>query len=155
MGVTGCGKSTVGRLLAERLAVRFVEGDDLHPAANRRKMESGIPLDDDDRRPWLDAVADRIEEAGRAGTGLVLACSALRESYRERLRRADPGLGFVWLHGTEELLRRRLADRRGHFMPPALLDSQLAALEEPSGALRVEVGPPPAEIVAEILRRLR
>ncbi len=127
MGVSGSGKSTVGGLLAERLGVPCAEADDFHPAANIAKMAAGHPLDDADRAPWLDAVADWI--AGRAAEGGVVTCSALRHRYRDRLRLAAPEVFFVHLDGPEELIAERLAARREHFMPATLLRSQLDALE--------------------------
>ena len=131
MGVSGSGKSTVGRLLAGRLGVPYADADDLHPPANVAKMASGQPLDDADRAPWLDAVAGWI--AGRGEHGGVVGCSALARRYRDRLRRADPALFFLHLDGAPDLIAARLADRREHFMPPALLRSQLAALEPLAG----------------------
>jgi gluconokinase len=132
MGITGSGKSSVGAALAQRLGVDFVEGDDYHPPENVRRMASGIPLTDDDRAGWLQALATRIREAKDAGTGLVLTCSALKRSYRDVLRTAAPELQFVFLKGPRAVIAERLAGRRGHFMAASLLDSQLATLEEPS-----------------------
>lgn len=127
MGVSGSGKSTVGGLLAERLGVPYAEADDFHPPANIAKMSAGRPLDDADRAPWLDAIAGWI--AGRGDRGGVVSCSALRRRYRDRLRAAAPGILFVHLDGTAELIAARLGARTRHFMPPGLLDSQLGALE--------------------------
>jgi carbohydrate kinase (thermoresistant glucokinase family) len=127
MGVSGSGKSTVGAELAARLGVPFVDGDALHPVANVAKMAAGIPLDDADRWPWLDAVGARLAESR-----VVVACSALRRSYRDRLRAAAPDVRFVLLDGSRELLAARTGARLDHFMPPALLDSQLATLERPA-----------------------
>ena len=132
MGVSGCGKSTLGRLLAARLDVEFIEGDELHPPRNVELMASGVPLTDADRAGWLDALAERLRAASQAGRGAVLACSALRRAYRDRLRAAAPDLRFVHLHGDPALLRARMAGRRDHYMPAALLDSQLATLEAPA-----------------------
>lgn len=126
MGVSGCGKSTVGVALAERLRVPFVDADDLHPEANIAKMASGQPLDDADRRPWLEVVGRWLAEQP---DGAVTACSALQRSYRDLLRQHAPGVRFVHLDGSREVLERRQAGRRGHFMPASLLDSQLATLE--------------------------
>lgn len=132
MGVSGAGKTTLAEALARRLGAAFVDADDLHPPANRVKMSAGRPLDDADRAPWLDAVAGVIGGWARDGVSGVVACSALKRSYRDRLRRADPGLVTVFLDVDEAELKRRLAERRGHFFPPALLVSQLANLEPPS-----------------------
>jgi gluconokinase len=125
MGVSGSGKTTVGKALAERWGVEFVDADDLHPESNRRKMSSGTPLDDDDRRPWLQDVAAWLGEHPQGG---VTACSALKRSYRDLLR-GDGEVRFVLLHGDRDLLESRLQARQGHFMPSSLLDSQLDTLE--------------------------
>lgn len=128
MGVSGCGKTTVGIALAERLGARFVEGDRLHPQANVAKMQAGIPLDDTDRWPWLDAVAAVLAKSGP----IVASCSALKFSYRDRLRaRSGVPLHFLHLMGDRAALARRMVYRPGHYMPVSLLDSQLAALEPP------------------------
>lgn len=132
MGITGSGKSTVGALLARKLGVQFIEGDDYHPLENVQRMASGIPLTDDDRASWLSALATRIREAHDLGTGLVVTCSALKRSYRDILRAAAPELRFIFLNGSRALVSERLAERRGHFMPASLLESQLATLEEPA-----------------------
>lgn len=131
MGVSGCGKSTVGRALADRLGVPFVEGDALHPPENVRRMAAGIALTDDDRRGWLDTIADTLAAEPAARRGVVVACSALKRAYRDRLRAAAPDLRLVFLHGDASLLAARLADRQGHYMPASLLPSQLATLEPP------------------------
>ena len=125
MGVCGCGKSSVGQGIAMALGLRFTDGDDLHPATNVAKMASGQPLTDADRWPWLAKVGETL------GAGGVVACSALKRVYRDHIRAAAPATVFVYLHGSRELLAARLAARPGHFMPPALLDSQLATLESP------------------------
>jgi gluconokinase len=145
MGVSGSGKSTVGELLATALALPFIDGDDLHPAENKKKMATGIALNDADRAPWLDAIG-----AVLARGPVVVACSALRRRYRDRLRAAAPGLRLVYLRGSVELLGERLSARQHHFMPAKLLDSQLATLEEPGvdeGALTADVALAPEEIV--------
>ncbi|MER8187859.1 gluconokinase [Kitasatospora sp. NPDC094015] len=129
MGVSGAGKSTAARLLAERREVPFVEGDLLHPATNIARMAAGHPLDDADREPWLRALDGRIRDATRTGRGAVLSCSALKRAYRDRLRAAGPGVWFLYLALDRETARRRVAHRHGHFMPAALLDSQFAALD--------------------------
>nr|WP_221308655.1 gluconokinase [Nocardiopsis mwathae] len=133
MGVSGSGKSTVARQAAERLGLPFSEADGFHPAENIAKMSAGVPLTDEDRRPWLAALADWIAEHERRAEPTVMACSALRRRYRDVLRTGAPDVRFIHLHGSREVLARRLADRSGHFMPPALLDSQLATLEPLEG----------------------
>ncbi|MCL2419949.1 MAG: gluconokinase [Conexibacteraceae bacterium] len=143
MGVEGSGKSTVATRLAKRLGWDFAEGDDFHPAANIAKMKSGEPLDDADRRPWLEAIARWIDGELASGRHGVVTCSALTRRYRDVLRR--PGVRFVYLDVPEAELRRRLAGRTGHFMPPGLLDSQLATLERPGpdeDAITVAADPP-------------
>jgi gluconokinase len=157
MGVSGCGKSTVGRLLADSLGWPFVEGDDNHPPENIARMSAGIPLTDDDRRGWLDTLAGRIRAARATATPIVLSCSALKRRYRDRLRTDSPALAFVYLHGTPDTLRARMAARTGHFMPTGLLDSQFAALEPPApdeAAVTVDVTLPPAEIARQALAAL-
>jgi len=142
----------VGAALAAALGLPFVDGDALHPAANVAKMAAGIPLTDDDRWPWLDAVGERL-----AVSPIVIACSALRRVYRDRLRAAAPGIRFVLLDGSRELLAERMGARADHFMPTALLDSQLATLERPDADERVgvyDVAEAPAAIVAAAVRDL-
>ena len=134
MGVSGCGKSSVGIALAEALGARFIDGDDLHPEANKAKMSAGIPLDDSDRWPWLELVSQAlaeevVETSGGSFTGTVIACSALKRVYRERILAGAPNTFFVHLDGSREILEQRLGARSGHFMPATLLDSQLATLE--------------------------
>jgi len=156
MGVAGSGKSVIGAALARALNVDFVEGDDFHSARNIERMASGIALTDDDRAEWLRAIALRIREAKKTGTGLVVTCSALKRSYRDVLRAEAPDLRFVFLAGQRTLIAERLANRGGHFMPPSLLDSQLATLEEPAldeHAWVCDITKPPAEIVASLLAR--
>ncbi|MEU9252977.1 gluconokinase [Streptomyces sp. NPDC048270] len=159
MGVAGTGKTTVGRLLAEALALPYAEGDAFHPASNVAKMSAGTPLDDADRLPWLDAIGDWMRErAGLGGGGGVVAASSLKRSYRDRLRTAAPGAVFVHLTGERPLIERRMAARTGHFMPAALLDSQFATLEplqEDEPGLAVDVSGPPEEITERALAALR
>ena len=139
MGVSAAGKTSVGRELARRLNARFIDADDLHPAANVAKMAGGEPLTDADRRPWLDAVAATLRRAD----GVVVACSALKRSYRDRLRGDDIEIGFVLLDVPRDVLERRIDARVDHFMPPSLLDDQLATLEQP-GADETDVVVVPA-----------
>jgi gluconokinase len=134
MGVSGCGKSSVGEKLAEALHLAFVEGDALHPAANVEKMSKGIPLTDEDRMPWLDLIGKRMQASLEKGEGIIVSCSALKRTYRDRLRAAAGGnLFFVYLEGSKALLTKRMGERKGHFMPISLLESQLATLEVPTG----------------------
>jgi gluconokinase len=155
MGVSGSGKSTVGRILADQLGWTFVEADDYHPTANVEKMHGGAPLDDEDRRPWLAALRERIAEACRTGEDVVLACSALKHRYQDYLEQDDPPcVRYVYLEGSPELIQKRLVARKGHFMNPALLDSQFEALEPPPDAVRVGITPPPEAIAAGIREKL-
>ncbi|NNH56711.1 MULTISPECIES: gluconokinase [Rhizobium] len=134
MGVSGCGKSSVGEKLAEALHLQFMEGDALHPAANVEKMSKGIPLTDDDRMPWLDRIGEEMTASLEKSEGIIVSCSALKRLYRDRLRAAAGGnLLFVYLEGSRALLMKRMGERKGHFMPVSLLDSQLATLEVPTG----------------------
>ena len=153
MGVSGSGKTTVGQLLASQLGWEFADGDDYHPAANVEKMRNGIPLTDADRAPWLETLRAVIAGWIAAGKNAVLACSALKGTYRESLQ-IGPEVRVVYLKGTPQLLRERLRTRVGHFMTERMLESQLAALEEPEDAVVVDVDRAPARIVAEILARL-
>lgn len=157
MGVSGSGKSLIGATLARELDIAFVEGDDLHPADNVKRMAAGMPLTDDDRHGWLIAIAARLREAKRAGTGLVVSCSALKQSYRDLLRSVGAAdVRFVYLAGSRALLAERMAMRRGHFMPPALLESQLAILEEPSPDERAwvcDIRAAPHAIVSDLVTR--
>jgi gluconokinase len=155
MGVSGSGKTAVGKVLARELGWTFIDADDYHPAANIDKMRRGIPLNDDDRRPWLQALRRLVDDACDRGENVVLACSALKHAYQEYLQRDVPGsVRYVYLYGSEELIRQRLAARKGHFMNPGLLHSQFEALEPPGDAVRVDVTPAPEVIAAEIRRRL-
>jgi gluconokinase len=154
MGVSGVGKSTVGAALAAALGCTFVDGDDLHPAANVAKMKRGEPLDDHDRAPWLAAIAARMQEALATGESLVVACSALKRDYR-RVLRVDGSVEFVLLTAPAEILRQRLEARRHHFMPASLLPSQLATLEPPEpDELIVDTNRPLEEVVRELQREL-
>lgn len=153
MGVSGAGKTTVGQLLASELGWDFVDGDDYHSPANVEKMRNGIPLTDADRAPWLEKLRALIAGWIASGKNAVLACSALKEMYRETLR-IGPEVRLVYLKGTTELLQQRLHVRRGHYMTERMLDSQLAALEEPKNALTIDIGRSPTEIVSEIRAKL-
>jgi carbohydrate kinase (thermoresistant glucokinase family) len=157
MGVCGCGKSTVGARLAVMLGVPFIEGDRLHPPRNVALMAAGTPLTDADRADWLRALACELAEAAQ-GAGCVLACSALKRSYREVLRAGAPALRLVHLAGTPALLRERLLSRKGHYMPASLLQSQLDTLEPPSpdeAAIELDIRADARALVAEAVRQLR
>ncbi|HJX96425.1 MAG TPA: gluconokinase [Candidatus Acidoferrum sp.] len=153
MGTTGSGKSTIGTLLAKRLGWEFVDADDFHPPANVEKMKRGIPLTDEDREPWLKALHDKIVEWIAEGRNVVLACSALKQSYRDQLR-VGPDVKFVYLKGSYELFSQRVLARKGHFAKQDLLASQFATLEEPTDAIIVDAAPPPEKIVAEARKQL-
>ena len=158
MGVSGCGKSTVGRDLALALGLTFVDGDDLHPLANRQKMAAGHPLDHDDRWPWLDAVGRVLATRDEDGRPPVVACSALKRSYRDRVRAAAPGAIFVHLTGSREVLLARIGVRVHEFMPATLLDSQLATLEplaQDEPGVTVDIAPPPLEVTTAALAGIR
>jgi carbohydrate kinase (thermoresistant glucokinase family) len=157
MGVSGSGKTTVADLVAGRLGWPLEEGDALHPQSNIEKMAAGHPLTDEDRRPWLERVAEWIEGRLDAGDNGIITCSALKRSYRDLIARRGSGVLFAYLAGSRETIAVRLAARHGHFMPSSLLDSQLADLEEPGPdepAIRIDIGPPPAVIAQEILENL-
>lgn len=156
MGVSGSGKTTIGTLLAQRTNTIFADADDYHPAANKEKMRAGIPLNDDDRQPWLDILNGLLRGWYQAGEGGVLACSALKEKYRQTLSAGLPpnAIAFVWLDGDKELLSERLAGRHHEYMNPKLLESQFATLEPPKDALRVVNDCPPEQVVNEILQHV-
>lgn len=154
MGVAGSGKTTIGTLLGQRLGIPFFDGDDFHPPENRAKMAAGQPLTDDDRRPWLARINVHLRELERTDTGAIVACSALKQQYRDILAEGLTSLRFVYLRGTPALIAERMRARQGHFMPPALLDSQFATLEEPRDATVVEVDAGPEEVVARIIGAL-
>ncbi|MFD0147742.1 MULTISPECIES: gluconokinase [unclassified Streptomyces] len=156
MGVAGTGKTTIGPLVADALGVPYAEGDDFHPAANVAKMSAGTPLDDADRGPWLDAIGRWAH--GREGLGGVVSSSALKRIYRDRLRAAAPGVVFLHLTGDRELIERRMTERKGHFMPTALLDSQFATLQplgDDETGVAVDVSGSPEEIAARAVAALR
>jgi gluconokinase len=155
-GVSGAGKTTIGKLLAEELGWRFYEADDFHSRANIEKMRSGLPLADEDRWPWLNLLREQIMRFLAAKENAVLACSALKRAYRERLRIGDD-VKFVFLRGDYALIERQLRRRRRHFMNPALLQSQFANLEEPEpdeAAITIELGRSPQELVEQIKAKL-
>ncbi len=149
MGVSGSGKSTIGKMLAERLGLNFYDGDDFHPWGNVEKMRSGLPLTDMDREDWLFSLKSLIAEKYEG----VLACSALKKSYRETLREGGD-IDFVFLHGEKELLLKRIKKRTGHFMPASLLESQLETLEIPERGIRVDVKMSPAQCLDVIVQQL-
>jgi len=158
MGVSGSGKTTVAAMLAGRLNVNFLEGDDLHPPANVEKMRGGTPLTDEDRWPWLRAIAERLDQWRAAGEGGVVTCSALKRAYRDIIVGGRPEVVLVYLRGSPELIHRRMAARHEHFMPLKLLDSQFRTLEEPAPdehAIVVDIAATPGEIVATIVQRLK
>src|SRR5450755_4333602 len=153
MGVTGSGKTTIGLALAASLQWRFVDADDFHSPSNVAKMRSGIPLKDDNRAPWLASLHNAIDGWFQAGTSVVLACSALKQAYREQLL-VSPEVRLVYLRGSRELISQRLSQRHGHYMDPSLLDSQFATLEEPRDAVFVDVNADVPEIVDQIRKEL-
>ncbi|MEC3953140.1 gluconokinase [Nocardia sp. CDC153] len=163
MGVSGSGKSTVAGMLVSTLGWDLLEGDDLHPPANIAKMHAGHALTDEDRKPWLEAIARWMSQEVTAGRSAIVTCSALKRSYRDVLRGSmighpDAVLTFVHLTGSREDLQRRLTARMDHFMPPGLLDSQLQTLEAPSPdehIVSIEIGPPPGEVAAATLAAIR
>lgn len=156
MGVSGAGKTTIGRILAERLGWKFLEGDTFHSKANVAKMHSGIPLNDEDRWPWLAAIREEITRYLKAGEDAIIACSALKASYRKVLRGSDgDAVQVLYLRGTQEEIAERVASRTHHFMPPSLLGSQFEALEEPEDAVTVEIGGTPDQVVDRVLQVLK
>jgi gluconokinase len=158
MGVSGVGKTTVGKRIAERLGVEFLEGDSFHPPANIAKMKNGEPLTGADRQPWLEILARELAARRDAGKGVVLACSALRRRYRDILRAGHGDVDFVFLDADQAVIQKRLDARHGHFMPPSLLDSQFATLEKPGPderAITVDAGQEPDKIVEMALAAMR
>ncbi|MGD0757848.1 MAG: gluconokinase [Candidatus Sulfotelmatobacter sp.] len=153
MGVTGSGKTTVGRLLAEQLGWTFADADDFHPRANVEKMERGVPLNDEDRAPWLDRLRIQVMDWIANGQSAVLSCSALKQAYRQELS-VGPEVRFVYLKGSPELIAQRLRLRRGHFADEKILAGQFADLEEPETAVTVDISRTPEKIAAEIRERL-
>ncbi|WP_323121462.1 gluconokinase [Burkholderia alba] len=156
MGVSGAGKSLIGEMLAERLSCSYTDGDAFHSAANKEKMHQGIPLTDEDRRPWLQSIRDAIEAKQRAGETAVFTCSSLKRAYRDVLRGNDRDVRFVYLKGSFDVLRERLKTRTGHFFDPSLLQSQLDTLEEPGPdeAIEVSIELSPEQIVDRVMQAI-
>jgi gluconokinase len=157
MGVSGSGKSTLAAGLAKREGWPLLEGDTFHPAANIAKMQAGIPLTDEDRWPWLRAIAAKADELQKAGQSAVIACSALKRSYRDILIGGRHDTVLIYLRGSKDLIAGRMAGRKGHFMPPALLDSQFATLEEPGpdeAPIIIDISATPETALAEAIRQL-
>ncbi|MDD5260390.1 MAG: gluconokinase [Methylacidiphilales bacterium] len=155
MGVSGCGKSSVADLLAKKTGGQFLDADSFHPAANKSKMAAGIPLTDEDRWDWLDTLNHELKrQAASSARPVFLACSALRQAYRDRLADGLDHLRFIYLKGSKECIRARLETRQNHYMPPTLLESQFATLEEPEDAILVDIERPLAEIIGNILPQL-
>jgi gluconokinase len=154
MGVTGSGKTTIGKLLSRRLRCPYYDADDFHSEANVKKMRSGVPLTDQDRLPWLESLRQLILDCLDRRENAVLACSALKESYRKLLM-VDDRVHLVYLSGNHNVIEQRLARRRGHYMNPSLLASQFETLEEPSGAIQVDIARSPGQIVNSIVKSLR
>jgi len=155
MGVSGSGKTTIGQMLASSLGWEFHDGDDLHSAANKAKMHAGIALSDEDRAPWLAAIRNLIASTIAAGKNAVVACSALKQSYRDQIVVDPAAVKIVFLKGSAELIAARIGNRSGHFMNPALLQSQFDTLEEPRDAIVVDIGADPEEIVRTIGREIK
>lgn len=148
MGVSGCGKSSMAKALAEAAGGFYLDADDFHPVSNKAKMTAGIPLTDEDRWPWLDILKRELAKGAASGKPFFLACSALKQKYRDYLSEGAPGLRFVYLKGSFELIRDRMAVRKDHFMPLKLLESQFAALEEPLDAIVLDIAKPVDELVS-------
>ncbi|HKA41661.1 MAG TPA: gluconokinase [Burkholderiales bacterium] len=155
MGVAGSGKTTVGRRLASALGWEFIDADEFHPAQNKAKMAAGIPLADEDRRPWFDELHALIASSEQGGRNLVLACSALKKSYRDRLASASRETAIVYLKADRELIRERLLQRQGHYFPTSLLESQFIDLEEPESAIAIAAELRLDEIVAAIRQAVK
>jgi gluconokinase len=154
MGVSGCGKTSIGKILARKTGKKFLDGDDYHPPENIRKMQAGEPLNDDDRKPWLQELMRLLDEAGK-GKGCILACSALKQSYRDMLSGSSGSeVVFVYLKGSRDLIAKRLNARVGHYFPKNLLESQFSDLEEPSDTLTIEIDLDPESIADRIIRML-
>ena len=154
MGVSGCGKTTIGKGLAKHLHLPYYDADDFHPSSNIEKMKKGIPLDDQDRLPWLNTLADQIQTWDRQG-GAVLSCSALKESYRKLLASKSKPIDWVYLKGSFELIQSRLEKREGHYMKSGLLQSQFDALEEPKYGISISIDNSPETMISTILSNLK
>jgi gluconokinase len=154
MGVAGSGKTTLGQALGRRLGWEFRDADGFHPAANIAKMKAGTPLQDEDRWPWLRAIRSHMESEQAAGRSGIIACSALKETYRDTLGRGEPWVRFVHVNGSRDLIEGRMRAREGHFMPVSLLDSQFATLESPADAITLDISQSPEALVEEVLRRI-
>lgn len=154
MGVSGCGKSSVGKLLAEKLGWDFYDADDFHPSINVKKMADGIPLDDSDRAPWLASLNELISSSLTADKPGVLACSALKDRYRQQLMNGNDGVQIVYLKGSYELIWSRMKTRTDHYMKPHMLKSQFETLEEPTNSIAVDISLSVNEIVQEVLKRM-
>jgi gluconokinase len=155
MGFSGCGKTTIGKLLSDRLGWVFIESDEYHSPDSIRKMSNGVPLTDEDREPWLECLHDLLVEHLRHGLPLIMACSALKEKYRQTLREGLEGIILIYLKGDFKLIQERILDRREHFMKANMLQSQFDTLEEPADAWVMDISQTPIEIVREILHKLR
>ncbi len=157
MGVSGSGKSTVGKAIADHFKASFIDGDDLHPRSNIIKMKSGIPLDDEDRKPWLERINDVFFSFENRHQSGVVVCSALKKKYRDMLREGNEGLFFVHLYGSKDLIRERMSRRQGHFMKEEMLNSQFAALEFPDSeadVINVDISGSPEEIVKKAVSQI-
>lgn len=154
MGVAGCGKTSVGRMLSEKLGWKYYEGDDYHPKENVEKMSNGIPLNDDDRKPWLLKLRSIIEDALSQGINIIITCSALKESYREILK-VNKEVKFIYLKGSYELIEARMKLRKNHFMKPGMLKSQFEALQEPADAITIEIDQSLEDIQKNILSEIK
>jgi gluconokinase len=155
MGVEGTGKTTIGKMLAEKLGWKFYDADDYHPVANIEKMRNGIPLDDEERRPWLNEIRNLINSSLNRNEPSIIACSALKNSYREFLKQNKEQIIFVYLKGDKNTISKRLASRKGHFAGTQLLESQLRTLEEPEGVITADISKRPEVIADSIIEKLK
>lgn len=156
MGVCGCGKSTVGAMIANEIGATFIDGDDLHPRANIEKMQSGNPLNDEDRMPWLERISDVFFSIARRSKSCVIACSALKKSYRDEIRKSGDII-FIHLYGSKDLIKQRMSKRSGHYMKDNMIDSQFSTLEFPNNeakVINIEITPPVGEVVEIALSKL-